>query len=298
MSSHSTCIERELDFEEPADAHILHSTPLRGHGCVQPFVFPPTLSPDLIQRRESPLTFNDLSLPTRDGSALENADGAPESDMCSLAFNDFNHSDQSRESTASSKLSLASTARPACCSSRCIASVNLLELEQIQSSFWSRNRSDQRQFLFDIVIASAKRSNCDTFTIDGYILSGKKLCQKAFVSILRISHKRLRTVTRLAMTGAITAKNTSLRTRRKTDRVEIASAWMESYFKRIGDRMPHTQQVHLPSFLSKNIVYQQMLEELAQQGLGGEKMLSLSHFYALWNDHFSYCIIPKVSLYS
>ena len=295
MSSYSTqCIERELGFEETVDACTLHSTPLRRHECVQPFVFPPTLSPDLMLRRESPLMFNDLSQTTSDDSVMENADGA--TDMCSLAFNDFSHSDQSKESSTSSNLSPASTATPACCSSRCIASINLLELEQIQNSFWSRSRSNQRQFLFDIVIASAKRSNSETFSIDGYILSGKKLCQKAFISILQISHKLLRTVTRLAMAGAISAKHTSLRTRRKTERVEIASAWMESYFKRIGDRMPHTQQVHLPSFLSKNIVYQQMMDALAQQGLGGEKMLSLTHFYALWNDRFSYCIIPKVSL--
>ena len=137
--------------------------------------------------------------------------------MYSLAFNDFNHSEQSTESAASSKLSLALTEKPACCSSRCIASINLLELEQIQSSFCSRSRSDQRQFLFDIVIASAKRSNCDTFSIDEYVLSGKTLCQRAFISVLRISHKRLRTVTRLAMAGAITAKHTLRRTRRKTD---------------------------------------------------------------------------------
>ena len=45
--------------------------------------------------------------------------------------------------------------------------------------------------------------------------------------------------------------------------MEIASAWMESYFKRIqfGDHMPHTQQihVHLPSILTKLNVHQLMM---------------------------------------
>ena len=242
--------------------------------------------PELERGTDSQLAFIDISQST----------GVPEDAGCfansSLAFNDLDECD-SEPST--SQPSIHTFSYTTCCSSRCIASMNLLELEQVQSSFSSRSRSDQRQFLFDIVIASTKRTY-DTFCVDSYVLSGKQLCRKAFLSVLGISCKRLRTVTRLVEAGAVNTKCTSIKIRKKTDKVEIACAWMESYFKRIGDRMPHVQQLHLPSFLSKLSVYQQMMDELAQQGHTAERMLSLSHFYALWNERFSYCVIPKVIL--
>ena len=173
--------------------------------------------------------------------------------------------------------------------------MSLLEIEQIQSSFCRRSRSEQRQFLFAIVIASAKRT-IDTLCSDGYAIGGNKLCRKALMSVLGISHKRLRTVTKLVAVGAIaTTPNTAIARRRKTDKVQIACAWMENYFKRIGDKMPHTQQVHLPNFLSKMSVYEQMIQELAAQGHADIQRISLLHFYPLWNNQFSYCIIPKVS---
>ena len=69
MYSHSTQLERDFDFEEPAYTRILHSTPLRRQESVQPIVFPPpTVSTELLEGRESPLTFNDLSLTASDGS--------------------------------------------------------------------------------------------------------------------------------------------------------------------------------------------------------------------------------------
>ena len=58
--------------------------------------------------------------------------------------------------------------------------------------------------------------------------------------------------------------------------------------------MPHIEQIHLPNFLSKKAVYDTMLMELSKQG--HDEFLSLSHFYSLWKDEFSFCTIPKVKL--
>lgn len=79
----------------------------------------------------------------------------------------------------------------------------------------------------------------------------------------------------------------------KSDKYEAAKAWMGNYFNKIGDRMPHIEQIHLPSFLSRRIIYDMMMEDFRDDGV---RVISRSHFYKLWKDDFPNCIIPKVCL--
>ena len=71
-----------------------------------------------------------------------------------------------------------------------------------------------------------------------------------------------------------------------------AKAWMGAFFKKIGDQMPHKAQVHLPHFLTKKNVYIMMKREMQERGQ--HDTISLSHFYAIWNDAFHDVVIPKV----
>ena len=70
---------------------------------------------------------------------------------------------------------------------------------------------------------------------------------------------------------------------------------MNRYFDRIGDKMPHIQQTHLPHFLSKKAVYNFMQEELTEQGFTSNDIISISTFYSMWNTEFPPCVIPKVT---
>ena len=58
--------------------------------------------------------------------------------------------------------------------------------------------------------------------------------------------------------------------------------------------MPHVQQVHLPSFLSKQAIYNFMVSDFLADGYKRAEIICQSHFYSLWKDEFSYCVIPKV----
>ena len=171
----------------------------------------------------------------------------------------------------------------------------MLQLEEVRCCFANKARIEQRQYLLDIVSASAKRTQSGVI-IDGYALCGIKVCKKAFLEILGISHKRLRIVTRLLNAGATSARATTSisKKRKQTQRMQDARSWLSSYVKRIGDRMPHTEQIHLPSFLTKKSVYEMMVIEFNGQGMMEEDVLSMSHFYTLWATEFSHCVIPKV----
>ena len=71
-----------------------------------------------------------------------------------------------------------------------------------------------------------------------------------------------------------------------------AKAWMNVFFEKVGDQMPHKAQVHLPHFLTKKNVY--MMMKRGMQERGQHNTISLSHFYTIWKDAFRDVVIPKV----
>ena len=210
-----------------------------------------------------------------------------------VSFNDFDVPPQSGSSQQSSNASqlLGST----CCDSRCLATLNLMEVESCRSIFQSRTRMEQQQFLLDTISLTASKGDkglCHSLT-----LAGKQMCRKAFTKVLDISEKRLRNTYNLHFIEGATIYQRRLRREKlKSTKLSTATAWMERYFDRIGDKMPRLQQIHLPHFLSKKIVYEIMVQDLLDEGICRRNVISSSHFYAIWRQEFQNCTIPKVCL--
>lgn len=93
--------------------------------------------------------------------------------------------------------------------------------------------------------------------------------------------------------------NSSVKIKRKpvirtlSAKVIEAKSWMKRYFDRIGDYMPHMDQIHLPHGLTKGDIYLKMKVQLLDQGMS--EVISLSHFYDVWQISFKKVVIPKVS---
>ena len=78
------------------------------------------------------------------------------------------------------------------------------------------------------------------------------------------------------------------------DKTSDATAWMANYFEKISDQIPHTQQLHLPQFLTKKDIYLIMKREMLEQE---REVISIQHFYAVWNKTLKYVTIPDVVMY-
>lgn len=70
-----------------------------------------------------------------------------------------------------------------------------------------------------------------------------------------------------------------------------ALAWLEEFGSTYGDKLPNSTQIHLPSCLTKETVYQRMAEELKSQRVD---VVSYSHFLRLWRENKAHIAIPKV----
>lgn len=176
-----------------------------------------------------------------------------------------------------------------CCSMNCFQMTGPYELQSIRKSFKCRSQLQQQQFLLDATCNGGGIEN------DKLCLFGKSMCKQAFAEALGISMKRLRRVNHLYLDGVrVIPPQIDEYRKMKSDKYEAAKAWMHHYFNKIGDRMPHIEQLHLPSFLSKKAVYDMMVDDFSQEGIKLSDIISQSHFYKIWKNDFTNVIIPKV----
>ena len=83
----------------------------------------------------------------------------------------------------------------------------------------------------------------------------------------------------------------------RTGRCEITDSsirvisWLRTFSEKVGDRMPTSSAIHLPSCLTKADVYILAKDDLSQ---GDMECCSISTFYAILSKHFRHVKIPKV----
>lgn len=152
--------------------------------------------------------------------------------------------------------------------------------------FNSKNITDQNRFLLDSFRVT---SNKETIH---HIICGKHVCKDAYIRILQISEKRYNHILKLLKTNPTVKIERKGVVRSESTKVTEAKAWLVRYFTRIGDSMPHIDQIHLPHGLTKRDIYDKMKSQLQEQGLN--KIISLSHFYSIRNSSFEKVAIPKV----
>jgi hypothetical protein len=104
----------------------------------------------------------------------------------------------------------------------------------------------------------------------------KPVCSKGFAILLGTTERRL---DRIRQSREVAHGNIGVK--RPSDKTRDASAWMENYFSNMGDHMPDSNRIHLPSFLTKREVYIKMCADLYEDGI--KQVISLSTFYDLWD---------------
>ena len=146
-----------------------------------------------------------------------------------------------------------------CCSQRCTAKFSLIEMENIQSVFQRKSQTEQRQFILDQLTVAPISVSCSAFSqVKQLNLSGKRVCKKAFVVIVGTSYSRLKCIYDAWQGGASKLPGRIRTSRCLSAKHTTMVAWLEAYANRLGEKMPHLDQIHLPHFLTKKAVYEIM----------------------------------------
>ena len=189
-------------------------------------------------------------------------------------------------SSSGSKKKVVEVAQPDCCHQCCLLHLTSSEISSTLEYFNSKNVVEQNRFLVDSFRATSNKE------IIHHMICGKHVCKDAYIKILQISEKRYNYTLKLLNTNPTVKIDRKSFLRSESTKVAEAKAWLRRYFSRIGDSMPHIDQVHLPHGLTKRDVYYNMKSQLQEQGLNS--IISLSHFYSIWSSSFEKVTIPKV----
>ena len=72
---------------------------------------------------------------------------------------------------------------------------------------------------------------------------------------------------------------------------------MERYFNLIGDKMPDTKQIHLPSWETRKDIHTRYCQDMQLRGIEQEEISGSSTFYKVWTEQFTHVVIPEVCIF-
>lgn len=104
-------------------------------------------------------------------------------------------------------------------------------------------------------------------------------------------HNRFASIKSKFLNGVIIAEHGRLGRIETTDKSIRVISWLRMFTEKVGDRMPTSTAIHLPSCLTKNDVFTLASDELSQ---GGLECCKQSTFYEIWKNYFPNVKIPKV----
>lgn len=93
---------------------------------------------------------------------------------------------------------------------------------------------------------------------------GYYVCKTAWMAAFGIGRRMFSNTHQSFMTGQVSFDQET--DRRLTHKSSVARSWMQMIFNRIGDIMPDSLTVHLPSYLDFKTLYDYMKVDLEQQG--------------------------------
>ena len=165
-----------------------------------------------------------------------------------------------------------------CCSQCCLATFSQLEVENIYSVFSLKTQVEQRQFILDQLILSSSVDS--TFAQVIHLkLNGKQVCKQAFVKILGTSYARVKDIYKSWKAGVKKFPPRKRKARTLSTKHTTMVAWLDAYAHRLGEKIPHLDQIHLPHFLTKKAVHSIMRSEAHVQETTTHTVHTSFHIY-------------------
>lgn len=149
-----------------------------------------------------------------------------------------------------------------------------------------KKETQQNQFVIDYM----KQHVCSDKSVM-YSICGQEVCETCWRLAYGIRINRFKALKSKFEHGVVNIEH-GLTGKSKISGASLhLISWMRSFFAKIGDPMPMSKDVHLPSCLTKADVYDLARDDLTQ---GNLVCCSRSQMYELWSDEFAHVKIPKV----
>lgn len=179
-----------------------------------------------------------------------------------------------------------------CCNRKeitCFKKLSQCEIEKIRQEFYSLSTEiEQTQHILTFL---RTHSRADKSIL--YNVAGHEVCEVCYRMVYGVRYNRFATVKKKFLMGVVAAEHGLLgmpQSHRGCERIRLIS-WLHTFIEKVGDKLPMSDEKHLPSCLTKADVYSLASDDLTQGGLACCK---ISTFYEIWKTDFPNVKIPKV----
>ena len=180
-----------------------------------------------------------------------------------------------------------------CCNQRevtCFKLITQATIERIRAEVYSVSETEQTQLVLDYMLDHSQGSRSTIL----YTIGGQKVCETCFRNVYGFRYNRFSAVKEKFNRGVVLVEHGSLgRGARSNVSVRVIS-WLRVFCDKVGDKMPMSTAIHLPSCLTKSDVYSLAFHDLTQ---GGLECCGISTFYEIWQSTFPNVKIPKVIIH-
>lgn len=177
-----------------------------------------------------------------------------------------------------------------CCNQKVVTCFKLITqatIERIRAAVYSVSETEQIQLILDYMLEHSQGNG----SAISYTIGGQKVCETCFRNVYGFRYNRFASVKKRFNHGVVLAEHGRLgRGERSNASVRVIS-WLQGFADKVGDRMPTSTAIHLPSCLTKSDVYSLAFDDLTQ---GGLECCGISTFYEIWQSTFPNVKIPKV----
>jgi hypothetical protein len=176
-----------------------------------------------------------------------------------------------------------------CCSRNevtCFKFVAQSTIEHLRSSYYSMSETEQTQVILNYMLEHSQGDRCVLYTVGGRVV-----CETCFRMVYGLRYNRFSSIKSKFCSGVLVAEHGRLGRSEINDASVRALSWLRTFVDKVGDRMPTSAVIHLPSCLTKSDVFMLASDDLAQ---GGLQCCKPSTFYEIWQRHFPNVKIPKV----
>lgn len=183
-----------------------------------------------------------------------------------------------------------------CCNRKAVTCFRLLSYADIETTrqhyTHPETETKQNQRILDYFI---QHSGCDN--VVQYSVAGKKVCETCWRLVCGVRYNKFSNLKRKFQKGVVTVQHGRQGIIQPQDRTLRMVCWLKMFTEKVGDRMPMSDDLHLPSCLTKIDIYNLANDDLMLGDAGSAPCISLSSFYDLWENTFSHVKIPKVCLH-
>ena len=233
-----------------------------------------------------------------DDGVLFLSDTENDSDTTSISQGKSRSATENVDDVQSELRDVGTTLVSGCCQQQCLLSLTPKAVLSARRRLNSLSSIDKKQWITDKVLECSTTSNPSPGNASKLqthlFFSGTIICKGAWCKIHQLSERQLQRVSRNVASGFTKVSHGNAGRKRTNAKSEIAKTWMERYFHLIGDKMPHNEQIHLPSWETQKDVYTRYSSDMSSQQITSDDTVCLSTFYKIWSDNFPKVVIPEV----